>query len=269
MKRLIVTADDFGASREINEAVERAHRDGILTSASLMIGAPQASDAVERARRMPTLAVGLHVALVNARPVSTRREVPNLVGRDGLFDTNLVRAGVRYALSPRVRRQLEAEIRAQFEAYAATGLALDHVDGHNHMHVHPIVFSMILEIGRDYGTAAMRVPSEPLRCSFESVANALLVGPWAALMRRRLRRAGVRANDALFGLNDTGSLDELRVLSILERLPAGLSELYLHPASHGTGYARKEELEALLSARVRARIDARGIRLARYGDAPS
>lgn len=259
MKQLIVTADDFGASLQINEAVERAHRDGVLTAASLMVSGPALDDAVARARAMPALGVGLHVALVNARPVLPRERVPDLVDADGNFDSKLVRAGVRYFFLPRVRRQLEAEIRAQFKAYAATGLALDHVDGHNHLHVHPTLFNMILRIGREYGLRAMRVPWEP-----SGIANALVIGPWAGLMRARLRRAHVRANDALFGLSDTGRLSEQRVLEIIAVLPDGLTELYLHP---GSSYAREEELDALLSPRVRDAIEEHGIQLVRYGTA--
>jgi hopanoid biosynthesis associated protein HpnK len=266
-RRLIVTADDFGASRAINEAVERAYREGVLTAASLMVGAPEAADAVERARTLRTLGVGLHLALVNARPMLSRKHVAALVGRDGAFDRNLLRAGWRYFAIPRVRRQLQAEIRAQFEAFAATGLVLDHVDAHNHMHVHPTLFDMILDIGSEFGMRAMRVPSEPPRPSWRGLGNAILIGPWASLMRRRLRRAGIRANDALFGLNDTGRMDEGRILAILGRLPPGLSELYCHPTvTSDDAYARTEELDALLSANVRAAIERRGIQLARYAD---
>lgn len=276
VKRLIVTADDFGVSREVNEAVERACRDGVLTAASLMVAESHASDAVERARRLPALGVGLHVALTNARSTLAPDRVPDLVDREGRFDSRLVRAGVRYFALPHVRAQLRAEIRAQFEAFAATGLRLDHVDAHNHMHVHPTLFTMILEIGREFDVAAMRVPFEPWQASSTAAANAIVVGPWAALMRARLRTARILANDAVFGLNATGRLDEREVLAILDRLPDGLSELYLHPSapvscrakSSGSdaAYARAEELDALLSPRVREAIAAKSIRLTRYGD---
>jgi hopanoid biosynthesis associated protein HpnK len=265
MKQLVVTADDFGASLEINEAVERAHREGILTAASLMVGEPAAADAVERARRMPELGVGLHVALTNARPVLPAARVPDLVDGRGLFDSRLVRAGVRYFASSRARAQLRDEIAAQFDAFAATGLPLDHVDAHNHMHVHPTLFSMILESGKARGMKAMRVPFEPFHLCAAGIGNAIAIGPWASLMRARLRRAGVLANDAVFGLNDTGRLDEKRVLEIVARLPEGVSELYLHPATSPAGYARAEEFDALLSPRVRDAIARRGIALVTFG----
>ncbi len=265
MKRLVVTADDFGASLEINEAVERAHREGVLTAASLMVGEPAAADAVERARSMPRLGVGLHVALTNARAVLPIARVGTLVDSRGLFDSRLVRAGVRYFASRRARAQLRDEIAAQFDAFAETGLPLDHVDAHNHMHVHPTLFSMILEIGQAYGMKAMRVPFEPFRLQAAGIVNAIAIGPWAALMRVRLRRAGILANDTVFGLNDTGRLDEGRVLDIVARLPDGVSELYVHPATSNAGYARSEEFDALLSPRVREAIVQRGIALVTFG----
>ena len=111
MKRLIVTADDFGAAREVNEAVERAHCSGVLRAASLMVGAPAAADAVVRAQRLPSLAVGLHVVLVNGRPVLPPEEVPDLVDTRGQFMSDLTGAGIVF-FRPGIRKQLAAEIRA-------------------------------------------------------------------------------------------------------------------------------------------------------------
>jgi chitin disaccharide deacetylase len=274
-RRLIVTADDFGASREVNEAVERAHREGILTSASLMVGADCAPDAVERAKAMPNLGVGLHVALTNARPLLPVGRVGALVDRDGNFGGDLVRAGFRFYFSWEARRQLDAEIRAQFQAFAATGLSLDHVDAHNHIQVHPTVLSTILRVGREFGMRAMRIPREPFRRSWIAASNAVVMGPWVAFMRRRLRLAGMTTNDAIFGLNDTGNLDEAAVLRIVRLLPDGLNELYCHPraVAHRPGeasaaqYARLEEFEALLSPRVREEVARQGIDLTTFSSA--
>ncbi len=144
MKRLIVCADDFGLDPSVNEAVEQAHLHGILSTASLMIGAPAAADAVERARRLPGLRVGLHLTLVDGRPVLPAEEAAALVGDDGRFDPNMARAGVRFFFLPRVRRQLAREIRAQLAAFRATGLTLDHVNAHKHMHLHPTVARLLI-----------------------------------------------------------------------------------------------------------------------------
>ena len=126
-KRLIITADDFGAAEAVNAAVEEGHRRGVLTAASLMVAAPGCADAVARARRMGSLRIGLHLVLVEGRPLLSPSVLPDLVAENGLFRIDMARMGVDIFLTPRIRRQLAAEIEAQFAAFAATGLALDHV----------------------------------------------------------------------------------------------------------------------------------------------
>jgi hopanoid biosynthesis associated protein HpnK len=280
LRRLIVCADDFGLDDAVNAAVEAASGDGILTCASLMVGAPAAADAVARARRLPRLKVGLHLVLVDGRPVLPPAAVPALVRAGGAFDDDMLRAGVRFFFSIAARRQLAAEIRAQFAAFRATGLDLDHVNTHKHFHIHPTVAGLILAIGREFGVKAMRVPAEPMAPLRRAAAAegtrvaAPLYAPWIALLRRRLRRAGLVVNDHLLGLAWSGHMTEARVLRLLEALPAGTTELYCHPAVAQTpalartmpDYRPAEELAALLSPRVRRAIESAGIALVSYGD---
>jgi hopanoid biosynthesis associated protein HpnK len=244
-----------------------------------MMGAPATADAVARARRLPRLAVGLHVNLADGSPVLPPDAVPALVGADGAFDDNMLRAGVRFFVDPAARRQLEAEIRAQFAAFRATGLNLDHVNAHRHMQIHPTIARLIVRVGSEFGMRAMRVPDEPWRLlaraavAGERVAPPLYA-PWIALLRRRLRRAGLVRNDRLFGLAWTGAMTEERVLRLVAVLPPGTSELYCHPAVAQTPalartmprYRPVEELAALVSARVRALIEQHAIELVSYAD---
>ena len=196
-----------------------------------MVSGAAVRDAVSRAKRLPALGVGLHLVLVNGRPTSAREDVSELVGPDGNFRNDLFAAGVRFFASPKARRQLEAEIRAQFRAFAETGLRLDHVNAHNHMHVHPTVFAAILRVGRDFGMPALRFPYEPFVHPNVAlrVANALLFYPWLGSMKARMRAAGVSHNDAMFGLGDTGGMNPARVRALLEQLPEGTTEIYFHP----------------------------------------
>ena len=266
MKALVITADDFGLHEAVNEAVERAHRDGVLTCTSLMVGAEAVDDAVRRAQAAPQLAVGLHVVLADGRAVLPPRRIPALVDDSGRFADRMARDGVRFFTLPRVRRQLEAEIRAQFAAFAATGVPLDHVNAHKHFHLHPTVLSMLLAIGAEYGSPPVRWPREPRWAAGRDggALGSALLAPWLALMRRRLRAAGVACNDQLFGLAGTGAMDEARLLGILAALPEGLTEIYLHPATRNGltstmgAYRHRDELDALLSARVRAAVRASG-----------
>ena len=200
-RRLVVTADDFGLSREVNEAVEQAHREGILTAASLMVSAPAAADAVARARRMPGLRVGLHLVLVEAWPTLPAAALPDLTDGRGLMRSDMERMGLDLALKSGARRQLAAEIEAQFEAYRATGLPLDHVNAHKHFHIHPLIAGAVLRIGPRYGMRAIRVPREPravLRLAEPGFTPrpALDTAPWAALLAVRARQLGLLIPDA-------------------------------------------------------------------------
>ena len=264
----IITADDFGLHPAVNEAVERAHRMGVLTAASLMVGAPAAHDAAQRARALPQLRVGLHLTLCDGTSVLSARQVPDLVDRDGRFHDNMVSAGWRFFASPRVRAQLAAEIRAQFAAFARLGLRLDHLDAHKHFHLHPTVLSLALRIGREFGLRAVRVPAE------RGTAMSRLLLPWFALMRHQLHQAGMDCNDQIFGAAHSGAMDEARLLQILAALPAGVTEIYLHPGTSSgadiapamAGYRHRDELQALLSPAVRMALTDPTIHHGGYAD---
>ena len=260
MKALIVTADDFGAAREVNDAVQEAHRHGILTAASLMVSAPAAAEAVAIAKANPRLRVGLHIVLVEGRPTLPPSAVPDLVDASGNFRTDMAASAASMFFFPKVRRQLEAEVEAQFSAFSATGLDLDHVNTHKHFHLHPSIASAILKAGRKHGLRAMRVPLEPhavLRKAEPGakLPSALATSPWARIARARLRTAGMRVPDQVFGLAWSGAMTPARVLGLIENLPEGLSEIYLHPATgayqgSAPGYRYAEELAALTAPRV-------------------
>src|SRR6185437_2531130 len=276
---LIVTADDFGIHEAVNEAVSAAASAGILTAASLMVGAPAAQDAVRRARGLPQLRVGLHLVLADGLAVLPREQIPDLIDSQGRFGDGMWLDGVRYFALPALRRQLEAEIRAQFAAFARTGLVLDHVNAHKHFHLHPTLLGMIVRVGREFGMTAVRVPHEPLWYATRggnvgAMAAATFLKPWVALMKARLRAAGIAHNDQVFGLASTGQFDEATLLDVLGRLPAGVTEIYLHPATD-TGapitetmseYRHSAELEALLSERVADAVAATGARRGGFRD---
>ncbi len=238
MRALIITADDFGFSPEVNEAVEEAHVRGVLGTASLMVGARAAADALERARRIPGLRVGLHIVLAGAWPVSPPSDIPGLVGADGRLSSRLFAAGISYFFRPSVRQQLEREVRAQFELFRQYGLQLDHVNCHKHLHLNPAVFDIIVKVGADYGLRAVRLPYEPALVSCRAsrtgrarkIASWLFLLPWTGLLRRKIKAAGISYNDFVFGLGDTGRMELDRVLLYLQHLPPGVSEMYFHPA---------------------------------------
>lgn len=264
-RRLIVTADDFGLTTSVNEAVERAVTDGILTSASLMVSAQAATDAVVRARRLPKLAVGLHLVVIEGAPCLPPDLIPDLIGSDGRFPSDQFRLGVEYFFRPAIKRQLAAEIRAQFEAFRATGLTLDHANAHKHMHLHPTVGRMMIDIGREYGLRAIRVPAEPVVAGGPArTLGDRILARWCGVLRRQARHAGLITNDHVLGLGWTGHMTLERTQALLDALPPGLTELYFHPAiNHDadllatmSSYEHAAEFAALMGARLPAEIRA-------------
>ena len=280
MRRLIVTADDFGLAVPVNEAVEQAHLHGILSTASLMVAAPQTQDALERARRLPNLRVGLHVVLVNGSPALPPGQVPDLVDARGRFASDLFVAGVRYFFKPGVRAQLAAEIREQFRLFAATGLKLDHVNAQNHMHVHPTIFSMLLRIGKDFGLRAVRIPYEPFAPAWRAththfgarLTQSVFLAPWLGLMKTRARAAGLVANDYVFGMIDSGGMTAERVTRYIDALPSGVSEIYSHPATEAwpqadpPGADYRGEFAALIDPAVSERLRRSDVRPVTFSD---
>ena len=257
-RRLVVTADDFGAAIAVNEAVELAHARGILTAASLMVAGDAVEDAVARAKALsdsgPGLGVGLHVVLVDGRPVLPPAQVPALVGTDGRFHAGMVRTAFVIALSRRARAQMRAEVAAQFAAFAATGLPLDHVNAHKHFHLHPMIAHAMIEAGRAHGLRAIRVPRE----------GRGLMAWWAGLLGRRWRRLGLATNDRVVGLAVTGAFTAERMRAALATLQPGLTEIYTHPATCNdwpgaeAGYLYAEELAALTAPETHAALAASG-----------
>ena len=257
--QVIFSADDFGLTESVNEAVERAHRDGILTQASLMVAAPAAADAIRRARSMPGLKVGLHLVVIEGPAVLPPSLIPDLVDAQGQFPSEQLRLGINYFFRPRIRRQLAAEIRAQFQAFADTGLTLDHANAHKHMHLHPTVGALMLSVGRDFGLPSIRIPAEPpgvmARLGVPQGVGARALYAWTRLLRLQARKAGVGTNDHCFGLAWSGHMTPDRVRSLLPLLPDGFSEVYFHPATDRDAvlrrlmpdYEHEAELDSLMS----------------------
>lgn len=248
--RLIFNADDLGLAGPVNAAIEQAHREGVLTAASLMVGEPAAAEGVEVARRNPRLAVGLHLTLTDGTPTLPPERIPALVQANGRFRDDMAGLGLSLAVSRAARAQLRAEIAAQCAAFRATGLECDHLNAHKHYHLHPVIASMAFAEAARMGIRAVRIPYEP------GAGRAL--APLILWLRRLAARHGLRAPDRVVGLGWTGAFTAERLAGALAKLPPGVTELYFHPATEGgfpgaaPGYRYAEELAALVDPRIRA-----------------
>jgi chitin disaccharide deacetylase len=269
-RRLIVNADDFGRSRSINKAVIRAHREGILTTASLMVNEPDCAEAVTWARENQRLGVGLHLTLLCGRSALAPSRIPGLVNDRGEFSNDPVRAGFRYFFRRDLREQLRQEIHAQFRRFRDTGLTLDHVNGHLHLHLHPVVFRILMEDAEALGIRRMRLTREPFWLDAHLAAgrrlyrssHAMIYCCLSGFARADFRRRNIRHTRRVFGLLQNSRVDEAYVLKLLRVLPPGDSELYSHPSLDNC----RHELDALISPRVKDQIDTLGIQRIRYQD---
>jgi hopanoid biosynthesis associated protein HpnK len=269
-RRLIVNADDFGRSQAINQAVIRAHREGILTTASLMVNEAASGEAVALARQNPGLGVGLHLALVCGRSALPPSAIPNLVNCHSLFSNYPVAAGFRYFFSASCRAQLRDEIAAQFDKFRASALPLDHVNGHLHMHLHPSVFKILCDNAGLWGVRAMRLTRDPFLLNarlasgrwFQRLSHAAVFGLLSAKARPVLARHNIRHTGSVFGLLQNARVDAGYVTKLLPLLPPGDSELYSHPSLDQF----KNEFDALVNPSTRVLVRQLDIQLIRYQD---
>jgi hopanoid biosynthesis associated protein HpnK len=258
MPNVVFSADDFGLAESVNEAVELAHIKGCLTQASLMVAAPCADDAISRAKRLPNLKTGLHLVLVDGDCLLGHAKLPNITAKNGKFARNQTALGFQYFFSLAARRELAAEIRAQFAAYAATGLILHHADAHKHMHLHPTVAALMIRIGKEFGLKRIRVPAEPPKtlqaCGGKPNLADRMLYRWTRVLRGQAKRAKLVTSDQVFGLKWSGHMHTERIATLLKNLPRGTTEIYFHPATRQDAalkslmpdYEHEAELLALL-----------------------
>jgi chitin disaccharide deacetylase len=269
-RRLIVNADDFGRSHSINHAVIRAHREGILTTASLMVNEPGCEEAVALAKENPRLGVGLHLALLHGRAALAPEKIPGLVNSRGEFSNNPVTAGARFFFRRELRTQIEDELSAQFERFRATGLKLDHVNGHLHIHLHPVVFEILCRRAAEWRLTHFRFTCDPFWLNARLAGGAWLYRASHALIyrllsgraRHALEQRGIRFTSRVFGLLQNARVDETFITKLLPALPAGDSELYSHPSLDEF----RHEFDALISPAVKQLVRDQHIELIRYQD---
>jgi hopanoid biosynthesis associated protein HpnK len=269
-RRLIVNADDFGRSPSVNQAIIRAHREGILTTASLMVNEPACEEAVSLAQENPNLGVGLHLTLLCGHSALPNESIPGLVNARNEFTNSPPGAGFRYFFCAGLRDQLRQEIHAQFHQFRETGLSLDHVNGHLHLHLHPVVFSILMEDASQLGFERVRLTYDPLWLNLRLASgklayrllHALIFHSLAWRARPELKRLGFKYTDRVFGLLQNARVNKAYVDRLVARLPQGDSELYSHPSLDDF----KEEFDALVSPQIQQQVKARGIELIRYQD---
>ena len=277
--RLIVNADDFGLCEGVNRAVKQAHTEGILTSATIMAGMGAALQAVELARQMPDLGVGVHLNLFAHTPVSKDERVKNLLDTRGRLGLSLGKLIVKSIFSRVVRRAIETEFAAQIQWVIDKGIKPTHLDSHKHIHAHPAVWPIVVGLCERFDIGAIRWPFEPAGVSGADWptppkggrTRACIVGTMAKINRRRNDR--FIKNDIFLGTTHTGKVDIDFWRQVAKNPFDGLLEVMTHPGfAEGLDQAktrlveqRQVELEALCSGEVRKFLADANIELTHYG----
>jgi len=277
-RRIVINADDFGLSSGVNRAIAQAHTDGILTSATIMTNMPAAEEALEIAKKLPSLGLGVHLTLTEGRPLSKEESVNVLTNSDGEFACSHSKLSLLSLTLPKVRYAIKTEMTAQIRWLIDRGITPTHLDSHKHVHAFPIIFSMLCQLARKFGISAIRWPFEP---------SAVCKRPWpltdrqgrkrATLVRtmarvNRLQDADFLKTDAFFGVAHTGGIDANFLKAVTLYSSAQTAEVMTHP-----GYAdgldpsktrlvkqRQFELEALCSERTKQYFKDAGIELVNY-----
>jgi hopanoid biosynthesis associated protein HpnK len=236
-------------------------------------------EAVRLASENPGLAVGMHLVLVCGSSALPHREIPHLVDRQDRFHRGPVMTGLVYQFSAAARREIKREIRAQLERFIQTGLPLSHVDGHLHMHMHPVVFDSLVELAGEYGVRVIRLPREEVSTALR-IDRSNLVGKlvWGWIFEklhrhgaRKLEQAKIGYADRVYGLMASGHMTEEYILELIPQMAGKNVEIYSHPALAGPGEplngpqgSGSAELAALLSDKVRDALAESGFQLSTF-----
>jgi len=264
VKKLIVTADDVGLHRGMTEGALRAHENGIVTACSIVANGTAFDHAVERLRDYPNLATGIHLTLVEERPLA--EDVESLVGVNGLFHENYFDFVPRY-FARRIRiDEVERELRAQIERVLAAGVKVGHLNGHQHLHLLPRIFSLVQRLAVEYRIPYLRIVDE--RRHGRGMRE-ISVGILSRLGRTARARCPVKTNDRTIGVTNAGRIiSAADIIAMLDEAE-GLTELVCHPGAgepelseaYDWGYAWEAELNALCDPTLREAIAERGIEL--------
>ena len=262
MKRLIVTADDVGLHPGMNAGAMRAHDEGIVTACSIVANGEAFEDAVAAVRQRPRLAVGVHLTLVEERPL--RRDVPSLTRSNGSFHTSYRTFSLRYAAGSIRIGEVERELRAQIERVASSGITIRHFNGHQHLHLLPTLFDVVQRLALEYEVPYVRIVDERGGLGARDVAISILRG----LGRRARDRARVPTNRNTIGVRNAGHLTANVIGSLLEEV-GDLTELVCHPGiddgsigkRYDWGYHWDAETAGLCDPALRQAIASRGIEL--------
>lgn len=281
-KRLIINADDFGIHEAVNRGILRGYTSGCLTSTSIMPTGEAFDQALEMAKDCPGLGVGVHLTLVDERPVESASLISSLLDDEGFFHSHYIEFIKKYLQGNIDLKDVYREMRAQIKKTVESGLKLPltHLDSHQHLHVLPGIIDLVIALALEFNIRAIRIPNEAFCFHGEYSADfGRLIGrtgltSLALLARRKIKKAKLLSPENFFGMLAGGNLREEFLLNIIDSLPAGVSEVMIHPGEDddalkdkfGWPYNWQAELEAATSPKVLRKISEKSIELISFRD---
>jgi len=275
MKCLIVTADDFGLTKSINEGIEKTYKEGIVKVLSFIPAGEAFEDAVLFAKQAKLEGIGAHLALTQVSPVTDPVKIPTLVSKDGKFYKSYAQFLAKFFIGAINPDEIYLELKNQMEKLHRTGLSITNLSSHEHIHMVPGILKIFIALSKEYNIPYIRcLHSEKMRSPFsvKKLYKRLLLPLFSGKMEKMLKASGVKHTSGFLGFLDSGALQEKILLEMIRYLKDGATELVCHPGFAGPEvldrcifHANCEtETSALTSRNVRELIDKEGIRLARY-----
>lgn len=280
MKKLIINADDFGLHSEINEAILTGHTLGCITSTSLMSMGAAFTEAVQLSLAAPSLDVGVHLTLVAEKPVLSADKVKSLVDENGAFLQDYTKFIGRYWRNEIDLNEIHAEFSAQIKRVADTGIAITHLDSHQHLHVLPKITDICLDLAKQFNISAMRIPAEPYLFTGGYPASiARIIGKCgltflAEMARSKAKKQFIHVPEHFFGMLAGGHMQEVYLRNIIAALPDQTSEVMIHPGRNTQvlasvfpwKYQWNNELDAVISPSIMDLIREKSIKLSSFGE---
>jgi hopanoid biosynthesis associated protein HpnK len=279
--KVIVNADDFGLAPGINRGIVEAHSEGIVTSASLMPTGDAFEEAIALSRQHADLSVGIHLTLVEGRPVLPAARIPSLVTADGEFVKTPGGFVKRWVLGHIRLREVQQELEAQVAKVADYGIKIDKLDSHMHLHLLPGIFQTVVKVARKHHVQGIRLPREELRwrglSRLSGSVKQVVLCCLSLLQARHVRSAELFCPDYLCGVAESGQMTERVLLRTLSSLKPGVTEIMVHPGYQDSGmegwplsrrYRREKEVVALTSSQVKELVERLRIKLVSYRTVP-
>ncbi len=278
-RKIIINADDFGLCEGVNKAVAQAHTQGVLTSTTIMANMPAARQAVEIARQLPTLGVGVHLNLFVGKPVSKSACVDCLLAVDGQFAYSPSRLSLLSAVKRKIRNAIATELAAQIQWVIDNGLKPTHLDSHKHIHNFPVIFPMVCELAKSFKIAAIRWPFEPKQVCRKPWPLPPEGGAKRAAIVRAMAKINRKQNPTFFktqavlGIAHTGKIDIDFLKTAALQDSAETVEIITHPGfidgldkmETRLVHERKMELDVLCDKQTKQYFKDTAIKLVHYG----